>query len=523
MSEFSRRDFLRSAGVVGAAAAAASLVGCKKEEPAPAAPVDPVTWAEEADVVIIGCGFAGLAAAKVAAIDNGAKVIIIEKAPENRAGGSSRTNGAFIGRMADDYYKSNSFGVIDQDLIDRMKENYPDIIEWITGPCGVEIGPGECVIGFGEACWNGMYGQLKNNENITWHFAEPATKIIKGDNGEVRGVEATPEGGASKNYKAKKGVIMCTGTYCSNPDMIWSAHFPKLPYASCTSPYNTGDGILLAADAGGAVMKNIALSYDLFGYAMRKASEEVGSAMVQEDFNWMAPDKKWSHSRIFVNREGKRFMPEDMTTVHSRTTFPFLYFNDKAGKTKGYVNLPMWGIYDQRTLDSGCLWHVDKWTWARTFDLATWSDNNMAEVDKGWILKADSIEELAAKMVSTDPLTDEKVTVDAEGLKATIDEYNKNCEAGVDPLGKAADALKGIYGPPYYAIELEPCLGYTTSGVTVDSNGQVVTWYDKPIPRFFAAGDVAQSMRTSMLLMSGVLTRGMIAAEEVLKLEDWKL
>ena len=519
MAEFSRRDFLRSASVVGAAAAAASLVGCKKEEPAPVAPVDPVSWAEEADVVIIGCGFAGMAAAKLAAIDNNQKVIIIEKAPENRAGGSSRTNGAFFMMLPDGHYISNSFGAIQKDLIDRMREHFMDIDAWVKGPCGVTVGPDMCIVGYGEACWDGMHNELKKCGNIVWHYGERATKIIQGDDGEVHGVEATGEGGAKKNYKAKRGVIMCTGTYASNQKLVWGTHFPYLPYASCTSPYNEGDGIFLAAKAGGAVLQDVSLAYDFFGWAMRKASEEVGSAVIQEDFNWKV--NKWPHARVFVNRDGKRFMAEDVVTVHGRTTYPFMFWDDKANATKGYPNMPMWGVYDQRILDSGCLWHNDKWTWARTFDLAEWSQDNMKEVEKGWILKADTLDELAAKMVSTDPVTGEKVVVNAEGLKATIDEYNKNCEAGIDPLGKETESLKGIYGPPYYAIELEPSIGYTTNGVSADNNSQVLDWDDKPIPRFYCAGDVAQRMRLEPILMSGVMARGMIAAEEVGNLQPW--
>jgi len=55
----------------------------------------PTKWDEEADVVIVGYGFAGSAAA-IAAHDAGANVLLLEKAPEADKGGNSRVSGQIV-------------------------------------------------------------------------------------------------------------------------------------------------------------------------------------------------------------------------------------------------------------------------------------------------------------------------------------------------------------------------------------------------------------------------------------------
>ena len=85
--DLSRRNFIRTTAVGVSAAALAGLT----EKPARAAALPKLKWDKEADVVVLGCGGAGTVAA-VTAHDAGAKVIVIEKAPEG--GGNSRIGGA---------------------------------------------------------------------------------------------------------------------------------------------------------------------------------------------------------------------------------------------------------------------------------------------------------------------------------------------------------------------------------------------------------------------------------------------
>jgi NADPH-dependent 2,4-dienoyl-CoA reductase/sulfur reductase-like enzyme len=89
-NELSRRDFLKGTAV-GVGAASLAGFGVKEAEAAPRSPI-PKKWDKVADVVIIGYGAAGAVAA-ITAHDAGAKVLMVEKAPEQFKGGNSAVSG----------------------------------------------------------------------------------------------------------------------------------------------------------------------------------------------------------------------------------------------------------------------------------------------------------------------------------------------------------------------------------------------------------------------------------------------
>ena len=59
------------------------------------------------------------------------------------------------------------------------------------------------------------------------------------------------------------------------------------------------------------------------------------------------------------------------------------------------------------------------------------SEDNQAEIEKGWIIKADTLEELAEKCHATD-LWGHDLTIDPQGLAATVEAYNAAAQAGED-------------------------------------------------------------------------------------------
>lgn len=517
-TQVTRRGFVQAGGIAAAGALGASAAGAQEAAGEEA-------WDEEADVVVIGYGIAGIAAAKAAA-DAGATAIVLEKAPEDRAGGATRVNGGTFALLGDIAYLNGSYGAVDQALIDRMREVDPGFRSWVTDELGIGLINDLLLDGGGRAFWEAADQALRATEGVEVLFETPATKILKGADGQVHGVESAPEGGQARRFKARKGVIVCSGSYVGNKDLVWGTHYPYLPYELATSPYNTGDGVFLVADAGGAVMKDTAHAIEFFGWAMEPASREVGTAMLQDDMNWRQND--FTQARIFVNKDGRRFMAEDVADTHDRTTYPFLDWTGipanayKGGEGNGYDNLPMWAVLDSKIVDQGSLWSDVDWQPAHVYGVGEWSEDNQAEVEKGWLLKADTIEELAAQMTSADPVTGEPVSVDAEGLAATVEEYNRICAEGSDPLGKDPAYLTGIDQPPYYAVELVPALGYTNSGVPSNDDSQVLTWGGDVVPRLYAAGDIGQGMRACMLTMGGCACRAIIGVQSILAQDAWE-
>ncbi len=109
-----------------------------------------------------------------------------------------------------------------------------------------------------------------------------------------------------------------------------------------------------------------------------------------------------------------------------------------------------------------------------------WSADNSAEIDKGWITRADTIEELAGK-----------ISIDESNLSDTLRRYHDFCQTGEDTdFNRTGDRLKAIDTPPYYAIQLHPALINTQGGPRRDKESRVLDAYGKPIPRLYAAGEL---------------------------------
>ena len=121
-----------------------------------------------------------------------------------------------------------------------------------------------------------------------------------------------------------------------------------------------------------------------------------------------------------------------------------------------------------------------------------WSDDNSVELEKGWIIKADTIEELA-----------EKIDRDPAELKATIDAWNAACDAGVDAeFGRDPEKMAKIDTAPYYAVSITPTLVATTGGAKRDTAGRVLNWNDEPIAGLYEAGELGSYV--SNLYQNGV-------------------
>src|SRR5262249_6506712 len=139
--------------------------------------------------------------------------------------------------------------------------------------------------------------------------------------------------------------------------------------------------------------------------------------------------------------------------------------------------LPVHMLFDEATRLADCL-TVDNMSWNVLVEGYRWSADNGAEVERGWIVRADSIRELAPR-IGRDP----------DEVEATVERYNAAARSGVDDeLGRAADRMQPIDRPPFYAVEIVAGLVCSTGGARRDTHARVLDPDGKPIPRLYEAG-----------------------------------
>jgi succinate dehydrogenase/fumarate reductase flavoprotein subunit len=520
--EMDRRDFLKGAGVFGGLLASTALIGCSDvsdSDNGGALADGPETWDQEADIVIIGFGYAGIGVAK-AAEKAGCSAIIVEKMSKEDTGGASSCNGGLFILGSAASLHSASFGDWDMARCEDIATREIEANDWISSYATdlMDIEYAGTMVKLAPALdGNSIYVQIKEEveqfSNVTVEYETPVKRlVVNKQTGEVLGVVAE-KNGSEIFIKGKKGTVIATGGYESNKDLFNALHFKKFDYTTSAGPARTGDGLLMGAGLG-AKVGNLQLGVEWNCYSLKKASEDNGTSIAFADMS--------GGGAIFVNSQGKRFDNETRNINHNKSTLPMFAFDGTSvdGHMAGYPNQPMWAVWDSTLIEQAPIVNVSqKFTWMMTHGFE-WGTDNLAHVDKGWLTRADTLEELASKMQSKN-IWDENVVVDAANLAATVERYNGFAQAGVDTdFDRPANTLQALTKPPYYAAEVLPAVLYTINGLVIDRYSQVLNWQDQPIPRLYAAGDVSQGPSRAISML-GCCVEGEIAGEQISQLEPW--
>lgn len=435
-------------------------------------------WNAAYDVVVIGFGGAGASAA-IEAADAGARVLVLEKAPVTAAGGNTKLSGQQVlapteVNAAISYFDEIFAGyTYDKELVKATVEGMHVIGDWmtmladgaldlqaITYPEFREVAGSEtmrCWLIDGERSTGKVWKLLENatsvrTENIEVWYESPAIELVQDQvTNMVTGVVAMHEGEAIR-IKAENGVVMAMGGYENNQDMIQNYYHLKYAYPKGTY-YNTGDGVTMAMKVGAAL------------WNMNNPSGP--------DLNFKAPDSGvyygyslamtlGSRSTIYVGPDGTRFINESMMTRHGKM------YTHGDWQTALTV-LPAYAIFDEASFAAGPV-----------TTSGGWSQDNMTELERGWIVKADTLSELA-----------EKIGVDAAGLEKTLSRYNFYCEQGEDyEFGRSAKTMIPLSTEgPYYAMELTPTLTNTQGGAVRNANCEVIDLDGQVIPHLYSAGE----------------------------------
>ena len=452
----------------------------------------------DTDVVIVGYGAAGANAA-IAAHDSGARVLIMEKLAY--PGGNS---GVCAGAMvipesieeACRYYRALSFGAVDESMIRGFAEAMVDIPRLLT-----DLGADFTVrrmepayfpsflssrlkrIQFSPTGEEGFrfLENLVRDRKIEILMETQATALVQDpQTREVLGVKAR-KNGKEISILARKGVILACGGYEYNPTMLANFNFPGatdyiFPWGT---PGNTGDGIQLASEAGAALWHMASIEWGAF--CARKPSQKFGTA-IGVGLGRTIPDGSF----IFANQGGKRFMSESTSLIHRKAPLEILFFDHELAQ---YRNLPAYMVFDeayrQRGPIASTLDHLTQlWGgpvgYPMIHKIYEWSEDNQAEIEQGWVVRAETAADLALKIGS-----------DGRVLEETIHDFNRACRDGADPwFNRTAATLAPLEAPPYYAVELALTLVNTQGGPKHNMDCRVLDFNDRPIPRLYAAGEL---------------------------------
>jgi hypothetical protein len=210
---------------------------------------------------------------------------------------------------------------------------------------------------------------------------------------------------------------------------------------------------------------------------------------------------------IVVGPDASRFCDEKLKTMHGKIR--------KHGKWMPTpVPCPMHMVFDQALFESGPLYDKKPVSgWGRIVERYDWSDDNRAELERGWIKRAPTLAALA-----------QSIRLDPKALEASVARWNADCATGRDTdFGRKR--MLNAFGPgPYYAIELSPSMLNTQGGPRRNAAAQVVRPDDTPIPRLYSAGELG-SIYSYMYQGTGnigeCLAFGRISARNAVAEKPW--
>lgn len=432
---------------------------------------DTIAWDLTYDVVVAGYGAAGATSA-IAASDAGASVLLLEKAPKGEEGGNSKFAGQDVMGPTNyeeglAYYKALR-GMFTASTSDSMLETFveecvanPQYLQdlgavydefWIKAwPEFPEFEGAESIYTWivgGQSFQGTLYKLLQDNVNqraIDVLYEAPATHLIQDPFTKViLGVQFEKDG-RTVNARAKNGVVLATGGFEANQEMI--QNYLQQPYVYVVAArYNTGDGIKMAQEVGADLWHMSNSAGFSWGFQPEGAATAVRSLTLSNG--------------IIVGPTGERFMNETASSRHGKINYGGRWI---AMPTP----LPAYYVFDEAARLAG---PVSK----------NWSEGSVDEIEKGWIVKADTLDELA-----------EKLGMEAETLKATVEKYNGFCATGEDlQYGRPAEKLVAVAEGPFYALELGPTMLNTQGGPKRNEQAQILDVNGDPIPHLYSAGEM---------------------------------
>jgi succinate dehydrogenase/fumarate reductase flavoprotein subunit/uncharacterized protein with FMN-binding domain len=459
------------------------------------------------EVLVVGGGTGGLFAACSAA-ENGAKTLVIDKVT---SGGVRDDLGAIDSRYQLEWgTKIDKFeyitemtkiaaGHLDQRLVKLWADESAETINWYgdrLAERGVELwheaggdDDGDRYIHFPTGHsprWTGSDDGTGNELDgakvltdyatglgVEFMYNTPMIKLVK-ENDRVTGVIAENDAGKYIRINASKGVIVCTGGYSLNYDMMEALQPQNLAIVGRNGsiPGATGDGIKACIWAGGKFDDTHSMM--MFDRAALKPDAVPGREQTENGesgFFWMG-----SQPFLKVNSKGERFFNES-------GTYEGVLHTDEFNKDHCHYTIfdSDWTTYIQEFKTHGC---------SRMFAFPNGADPNIPYqtvengmlpglIADGYVFQCDTIAELA-----------EKLGLPADTLEATVERYNELYDKGVDEdFGKEAHRMSAVRKAPFYGAKNTGYILCTMDGIQIDRNMNAIDTNGEHIPGLYVVGN----------------------------------
>lgn len=503
-----------------------------------------------ADVVVLGCGAAGIAAA-LAARARGAQVVIVEKQAPNRHTPNVRMSGGWVMTFSDEagaveYLRAAGGGLVDDSLLGPWAERGVTLGEWLEG-LGVDLHladpetwglsrphgdqapnwaeypqlPGAHAVRAsqasttlaapfegdghqfratgqvwaGEAIYRGLMKAVADaGIEILWG-TETTRLLTEHGTGRIQVVGVAAHGpDGDLEIRSRGGVLIATGGFGGNPEMI--KQFLPVPTTKFYgNPGNDGSGIRLAMSVGADLVRmNRMVGRGIASFPLDDG-REMGFMMILQGGGY-----------VLCDQTGQRFADELDLAQQSHSFYYKLEQFDPH--SVGYTRSPSWYIFDERRMAAGPMTYHDRG--AGAFGIYDWSSDNRAEVAKGWIGSGSTPGEAAMAVGAT---AEAALVVDR-----AVEAHNAAIAAGEpDPMGRPAESLVPLDQGPYYCIPMFCGGPYTNGGPRRDVHGRVIDVTGEPIPGLYAAGEMGQAIGllypTSGASIAEALCLGALAGE----------
>lgn len=460
----SRRNLLK------AFAAAPALAGAAASQASPTGM--PVKWDREFDIVVVGAGGGGLAAAAYAR-EAGLSVGVLEKtmlvggstllcggqwsvadSDEQRAKGIKDADEIFLRDMLKTGQNKN-----DPELVKAMIASSREVYKFVTKKLGTLPDTITAVSGMSvprahhfipSRLIKALYDWDKS-QNVVFLMKTAAERLVwDPERASIAGVRASSEG-KPLFIRARKGVLLACGGFSRNPKLLEKYN----PLMAKVDPEggigNTGDGLLMA-QAYGADVRDMQYIKATFGY--RPDPRKYNTDTLHAYYN----------GAIIVNADGRRFVNESISykllsdaALQQKDGKAFLFFDESIRAA----------MRDTREKFRKLLSPMD----------------NGGETD--YCLRGDTIAEVA-----------KKAGIDPKQLEETVRRYNQFAEKGADDdfgrtsLTSGYGKLIKIDKPPFFLYAVRPRLIATYCGLCINTKAQVIDVFGEPIPRLYATGEL---------------------------------